>query len=248
MYISEAVRRARSYCPSEYELEEMYRWCDEVSSMLAVEDRNVFVRETLTPSKDDNFVLPENVTFENLYSVIYNGKVYGKKDLRTFDFGMKINAPIDIVYLKPYVPIRQITYRGEIQINNTECKIFLTENIFKTGDEIIITSDAVSADGRVIGTDIKNDVYVLELLSENITDFPEVCEAEIKRIITDRTVCDAPYDSMYTDYIIAKICMYQRDFETYNQFITSFNSRLEAYKKWLVNHLPQNEYRLKNWW
>lgn len=86
MYIGEVIRRAQSYYPSEYDINEMYSWCDEVSSMLAIEDRNVFVKEILYPDSKGQILLPANVGFENVISVSADGKTLKKEDLRTAVF------------------------------------------------------------------------------------------------------------------------------------------------------------------
>lgn len=72
--------------------------------------------------------------------------------------------------------------------------------------------------------------------------------ADIKRHVLEKTVCDAPYDSMYIDYVNAKICYFQHDYESYNQHMTMFNSRLLAYQAWLKEREPTgDDGKLKNW-
>jgi len=54
---------------------------------------------------------------------------------------------------------------------------------------------------------------------------------------------------MYYDFINAKICFNQRDFDTYNKHMAVFNSRLEDYDKFIIKHsnsLPDT--RVCNWW
>lgn len=248
MYIIDVVKRAQSYCPSEYDTEEMYLWCDEVSSMLAIEDRNVFVKETLQPSKDGSILLPEGVAFENVYSVTCNGKSLKKEDIRNSDNRSFLNSAVEVIYLKPYMPIRTVKYSGAITVDNTECKIVINSNLFRIGDGLNIKMDNVSSQAKIIDMNLNDDCWELCLTSKNLDALPENGLGEIERIVTDKTVCDSPYDGMYIDYIIAKICLYQRDFNTYNQFMALFNSRLSAYKRWITNQLPQAGGKLKNWW
>lgn len=73
-------------------------------------------------------------------------------------------------------------------------------------------------------------------------------EDEPSYTVSDTTLCDTPYDIMYIDYVIAKICLYQHDFNTYNQFISLFNTRLDAYKRWRMSSPLHQAQRLKNWW
>lgn len=248
MYISDVIKRAQSYCPSEYNTDEMYLWCDEVSSMLAVEDRNVFVKETLQPSKDGSVLLPDGVAFENICSVTCNGKVLKKEDIRNSNNKSFINSAVEVIYLKPYTPIRTAKYSGDITVDNAECKIVINSNLFRIGDSLNIKMDNVLSQAKIIDINLKDDCSELCLISDNLDVLPEIGSGEIERIITDKTICDSPYDGMYVDYIIAKINLYQRDFNTYNQFMALFNSRLGAYKRWITNQLPQAGGKLKNWW
>ena len=134
MYIGEVIRRAQSYCPSEYDINEMYSWCDEVSSMLAIEDRNVFVKETFTPTSDGSILLPGDVKFENVYSVTVDGKELRKEDLRNIGNKKFSRYPVEVVYLKPYSPIRAVSYKGDITVDKESSLIILDSNIFRAGD------------------------------------------------------------------------------------------------------------------
>ena len=65
------------------------------------------------------------------------------------------------------------------------------------------------------------------------------------------TVVPPPYDAMYVDYVLAKCCYYQRDYETYNQHIVLFDSRLDDFSKWYIErNMPvrDTENKLKGWW
>ncbi|MBQ3125371.1 MAG: hypothetical protein IJC09_08130 [Clostridia bacterium] len=246
MYIGEVIRRVQSYCPSEYDTNEMYLWCDEVSSMLAIEDRNIFVKEILKPDKEGRVLLPQGVGFENVISVTSEGRELKKEDLRNQNTNMVSSAPIEVIYLKPYSPIRTVTYNGDIGVDKEKSQLMIGADIFKTGDVITVEIGGVSKELQVFGATFNGDGFVVDV--SDVEGLPDSGAGSVSRVVTDKTVCDAPYDGMYVDYIIAKICMYQRDFDTYNQFMTSFNSRLLAYKKWITNQLPQAGGKLKNWW
>ena len=248
MYINEAIRRAQSYCPSEYSVSEMYTWCDEVSSMLTIEDREIFQKVTLAPDLNGDIILPEDVGFENVRAVIYNGKYLKKTDLRTVrDLG-DIKSPVDIVFSMPYIPIRQANYRGEIIFDKTESAITVHTDMYRAGDSVNISVGDKSAELSVFDVKFTQNGFKLYVPKGSIDDFSDTEDGTVCRIITDKTVCDAPYDGMYVDYLIAKICMYQRDFNTYNQFMTAFNSRLDAYKRWITNNIPQDGGKLYGWW
>ena len=247
MYIGEVIRRAQSYYPSEYDINEMYSWCDEVSAMLTIEDRNVFIREQFMPDPDGKVVLPKGVEFENIISVNVDGKELQKADVRTSYFPEKVSQ-IEVTYLKPYPPIRIVLYMGKVEINKPESCVVIYDNKFKEGDFISLTINEVSSEFKILERKFDGERCILRVGMGDLADMSDSDNAVIKRIITDKTICDAPYDTMYIDYILAKIGMLQHDFEMYNQFMAAFNSRLKAYKKWITNQLPQSGGKLKNWW
>ena len=245
MYIAEVIRRARTYCPSEFDTDEMYSWCDEVSAMLAVEDRNVFSKITLTPDKDGCVLLPDGVRFEYIVSAVTDGRVLTKQDLRHITgrrVDIKTTAPVEFICLVPYSPIRRVMYSGALRFSRD--RVYLESCAFVPGDCVRINSDTETA---VLDVGLDDDGYYIEVTPSSLDSLSDG-DGTIERIVTEKTVCDAPYDGMYIDYILAKIGMYQRDYKTYNQFITAFNSRLDAYKRYLVNAMPQAHRRFVNWW
>lgn len=248
MYIEDVIRQVEKLCPSEYDSREMYLWCDEVSAMLMIEDRNVFVKECFRPDSKGRILLPDGVKFENIISASVNGKSLKKEDLSGFKTNTASGTEVMLVYLKPYTPIRVLSYNGEAIIDRDASNIVITDSGFRVGDNINITVADKTKTLPVLDVKQVENGYVLCVPDGALDGFDESEVVKIERIVTDKTVCDAPYDSMYIDYIIAKICMYQRDFDTYNQFMTSFNSRLTAYKKWIINQLPQAGGKLENWW
>ena len=71
----------------------------------------------------------------------------------------------------------------------------------------------------------------------------------MRRIVTDRTVCEAPYDEMYIDYICAQICFYQSKHDVYQQFIARYNERMKEYGKFMKENAAVNDRTVfTNWW
>lgn len=63
-----------------------------------------------------------------------------------------------------------------------------------------------------------------------------------------KTVCPAPYESMYIDYVCAQVAFQQNDAVEYNKFIGSFNDKLNSYKSFYGSNAPANVSRqFKNW-
>ena len=260
MYINDVIRRVRDFKPNEYHNSELYIFCDEVSSMLSIEDRPSYKERIIPISSDGTLLLPEGVKFENVVNVFCNGVELRKEDMRTFGRRtVKLtsnSAPANtatVVYIVPYSPIRMPKYTGKVIIDKENSKLYIDSCDFVNGDSLVLEADDVVIQGIPV-YDILYDYdktrFELSTTSFALKDIPEseYENATLTRTVTEETVCDAPYDSMYIDYLIAKICLYQGDSREYNQYMTSFNSKLSAYREWLVGKMPAKKYRLKNWW
>lgn len=263
MYINEVIRLAQNYYPSEFNPTDMYIWCNEVSSMITAEDRTTYHEKKLTVASDGTILLPRGVGFENIERITDGVNEYRKDDIRNIA-SSAISIPsntesVYVTYSVPYEPIRLVKYRGRAYVYDKAGEISISENEFVPGDTVIMqiapdtpSSNTIS-DISVIdiqynesASELRHTLYVPEsAISGNSGDYDDVI---ITRVVTDKTVCDAPFDSMYVDYVLAKINQYQRDINSYNQHITAFNSRLASYKQWLVDKMPQKDIKFKNWW
>ncbi|MGN1115194.1 MAG: hypothetical protein ACI4TH_01335 [Candidatus Ornithomonoglobus sp.] len=265
MYINEAIRLVKKYYPSEYDTNEMYIWCNEVSSMLSVEERFVLHEKFLPAAKDGTVLLPEGVDIENVCGIYLDGRRLDKLDHRTYGNGRKgIKAGIDrgfvrVVYSEPYRPIRVVNYRGAVTVNGDDGYFELYCPDILPGDSVTITfltagggAEKTFEGVMVMGSDLTENGFRYDASSpDGSFESAGVIAGDnvlVTRNVTDKTVCDAPFDAMYADYILAKINMYQRDMEAYNQFMTAFNSRLAAYRRWLADRMPSGDGKLHGWW
>ncbi len=275
MYINDVVRSVRRLYPSEYDAGEIYMWCNEVSSMLAAEDRNVYKTVELPVSEDGSFLLPENVDMENIEYITAGRTVLSKRDLREYGGrkiyvkdlngiflknGVRLPSSVKVDYLAPYEPVRLAKYRGGISINKDEGEFTINSCEFIPGDILVIRLGV--KDGSV--SQSFENVPLLSVRFEDGDAYSYICtvpedtfktaektadeNALITRVVTERTVCAPPFDSMYIDYVMAKINLYQHDTDGFNTYMTQFNSRLSAYKNWLIKRMPKGEGRLINWW
>ncbi len=265
MYINEVIRLVNKYYPSEYDKNEMYIWCNEVSSMLSVEERLIVREKFLPAAKDGAVLLPEGVDMENVYGVYRDGRRLDKLDYRTFGSGGRgIRAGIcggivRLVYFEPYRPIRAVNYRGSVTVNGSDGYFELYCPDILPGDSVTITflTAGGGAEKKLEGVMVMGAEPTGNGIRYNACSPDGSFEAAgavtgsdvlVTRDVTDKTVCDAPFDTMYADYILAKINMYQRDMEAYNQFMTAFNSRLAAYRRWLADRMPSGDGKLHGWW
>lgn len=265
MYINEVIKLARNYLPSEYSITELYKWCNEVSAMLVIEDRCTYKEKILPIANDGTVLLPEGVSFENVERIISGSEVIAKHDLRTASKAIYVkgrngfiinrrtphmSGTARVIYLAPYEPIRLIKYKGTMTADAENKTIGIKRCEFIPGDILRITAGDIKLEEiYLMSVDYADDGTAILGVEGDLSALPETSEdVTITRHITEKTVCDAPFDDMYVDYILAKINLFQRDMQEYNQYMTAFNSRLAAYKEWLVNHMPQGESVLKNWW
>ncbi len=62
------------------------------------------------------------------------------------------------------------------------------------------------------------------------------------------TVCDAPFESMYIDFVCAQMAFQQNDAVEFNKFIGAFNDKLSAYKAFYGSNAPASVVScFKNW-
>lgn len=249
MYVTEVAERVGTYFPSEYSREEMYAWCDEVSAMLAAEDRNIFMEAELSVNENGSFSLPKGVAFEDIAVVVSGGRVIPKEDLRQSILRKKKLgvSEITVVYLAPVSPIRAVSYKGDCEFSKVLGKIILGRNSFRKGDILQIEANGKSYSAAVDDVGVLGDRFTLSVTGNIDEDFSGK-DIKIVRKVTEKTVCSAPYDTMYIDYCLAKIALYQHDFECYNQFMGAFNSRLGAYKRRMADLMPQAKRKFCNWW
>lgn len=286
MYINDVARLVMNYLPSEYDLREIYIWCDEVSAMLLIEDRQSY-RRVVLPVRSGTVLLPEGVDIPNIEYMTSGRTVLTKEDMRSIGLrriyikdrpgfiipdAMEAEPFVTMEYLEPYTPIRLPKYEGSVMVNETKGEVTLytaDHTDFISGDSLIIDARDTSSNARrlyenvpMFDTDYDGSGNVLLILAEDMQDYKTVNEdgdkvimgqdvypnSCITRAVTDRTVCDAPFDSMYIDYVMAKINLYQHDTAEYNNYMTSFNSRLSAYRDWLIKRMPSDDCKLRNWW
>lgn len=71
---------------------------------------------------------------------------------------------------------------------------------------------------------------------------PDAYEADENEEFPDEleTVCPAPFESMYVDFVCAQIAFQQNDAVEYNKFIGAFNDKFYAYKKYYGSNAPHN--------
>lgn len=82
--------------------------------------------------------------------------------------------------------------------------------------------------------DVVNVVYRVVPAEYVLGDSGEVPEEIL-------TVCPAPWDAMYIDYVCAQMAYHQNDLSDYEKYIQTYNVRFESYKKWHGSNSPVSD-------
>ena len=258
MKIMRAIEKADALCPNPYTLEEKLDWCDEVTAEIR---RNILkeydVIETEINSRGE-LDLPDDIPFDRIEVVHLNGQMLNKQDFRSFvqnfdENGVSFGVPkrLKVVYLKIPPKIRNIDIRGEFNTGENYIEMEMPE--FKEGDKIEIAEIADVSDK--VDWDTAVSAYVMEsgldkiILDRDALTAQTAAKLAVRRVIDDETAAeDAPYDSMYTEYILAKAALYQHDYVGYDAHMTQYNCLFESMRREFKTRSPLSErVRFKNY-
>lgn len=241
MELMKAVERADMLCPNPYTLDEKIEWCDEVTAEIR---RNIIkiydVIETEISSSGE-LLLPDDIPFERIEVVFAGKRRMDKQDFRSFIAGYKgknsfggTPKRIKIVYLTMPEPTRITEIRGEFNTGDNTIEIEVAP--FVEGDRVEIVHLSELSDEP----DWKDATlaYIVEVHPDKIVFDRDAVPAEtgaklaIRRIADEVTAVDEkPHDSMYIEYILAKMALYQHDYVGYNAHMTQYNSMFEAFRR-----------------
>ena len=134
-------------------------------------------------------------------------------------------------------PLRLVAYRGEAFFEPDEGYIKTARCGFSKGDIINIragVSGTVNMIGERLplrGTEYDASGFRLRFEPSALCGIKRGGrECVITRAVTDETLCPKPYDTMYIDYMLAKLSLIRRDGESYRKYIRAFGSLLSDYK------------------
>lgn len=175
----------------------------------------------------------------------------------------RIPAVIEVIYKPSYRPIRRIIVKDEpVTIAVGDIITMEHDAPFVTGDVIEVTRGALKAEASVLmrtsqppgGADYDGELakmkYVLECGEGELGTIGYGEQTvTISRAVTDKTMCEAPFDEMYIEYLCAQICYYQRKHDVYQQHIERYNERKAEYAKHLKENEAENDHAVfRNWW
>ena len=168
---------------------------------------------------------------------------------------------IDVVYLASYRPIRRISLEAASltvpETKGRKSEIIMGRDCpFMNGDVVEVTCGDTKVTLNIIRRTADFDDESMTMFfrlecGEGEADALPTGEsrADMRRIVTDRTVCDAPYDELYIDYICAQICFYQRKHDVYLRFIERYNARVKEYASLMrAFAVEEDNTEFANWW
>ncbi len=263
MEILNVVKTADRLAPNSFTLDEKLAWCNEVSLYLRRNVKKYYdIIETVVTCPSE-LELPNDIRIDDVESVYVGGRALDKTDLRSLPYlsggelrkryGIDFMRPkiMRVVYLTSPIEVKDISIRGTFDLNESE--IIGSELPFHDSDMlecVLLTSleDEAEWADALSSYVYENDGTAVRLTDDIFTPQTGAYMA-IRRVIDDETEVDAPYDRMYVEYILAKIALYQHDYETYTAHMIQYNNLFEDYLKDYKTRNPLNDLaRFRNLW
>ncbi len=257
MELLQVISTADALCPNPYTQEEKLRWCDEVSASIRREIKKIYNTIETRVNCPEELVLPDDIDFADIETAYINGKLMDKVDFRSFaegnvPAGMTFPAKIRLVFLTRAMPVRYLSLKGKYDVSENFIKIDGVE--LYPGDciEWVLLSDLSEEPdwNHANRTYIIDQVYDGLVVEEN-TFIPQTgAPLAIRRVIDDLTEIDElPYESMYVEYLLAKMALYQRDYTAYSAHTTQYNLLWEGLRRDYKTRAPLNPVsELRNFW
>ena len=234
MKIAELLVRVHNLYPHSLKTEEMIDFCNEVGAML----RNKYVEEFETVTLRYGDLLPYGVTKEDIVRCSIDGALISRDDLiesgyitypdsRRFVKDVpKYEGAVEVTYRKPYEPIRYIDLKGNI--TNIQGGFNITELAdIRVGDILLINKNSFTVTG-------------VEVMGQSLNIFGNEPvmggTADIERVIDDLTIVNAPYDRIYTEFLLARAARFKKDYEAENRAMENYRALLEDFEGYLVRN------------
>lgn len=240
MQLLDAIVMADRLSPNAYTREEKIHWCDEVTASIR---REVLKRYNSieTTAKDGEVELPEGFSLDDVEVAFLNGKPLDNLDLRSFSH-LGGSGRLRLVFLERPEPTRQVEIIGEFDLE--ENFIHLPASPFEIGDFVEwvrlerVTDTPDWAQAQVCT--VVDKVYDGLMVDEGAFAPESAVALAVRRMPTDMTQVEPPYDSMYVDYLLAKMALYQHDYAAYGAHMAQYNQMYDAMRRELKNRSPLN--------
>lgn len=256
MQLITAIDTADALSPNHFTTDEKLMWCNEVSLALRRNVKKYYDEIVTKVNCPEELELPDDIAVDDVEAIYIGGRPLTKTDLRSLPylsgdvlqsrFGINYPKLMRVIYLTTPKEVKDIYVDGNFDIS--ENKIVGSELPLSEGDAIVCDMPD-SEDFEPTATYVyQNDGEALWLTDDIFT--PETgAHITIKRIIDDETEAEAPYDRMYIEYLLAKMALYQHDYDTYSAHMIEYNNIYDEYKRDYKTRCPLNDLaRFKNIW
>lgn len=255
MKLTEVLKRAGELYPHNYGDEELLGWCWELTNEIADKYKKLYgVVEWEAPDKESQtaeFVLPPGILWEDVDAVYVDGRKAAKVDARSFQQEYA-GKNVKLVYrIRPELygnPVISEEAAGEFNVDG-KCITIPAAVQFSPGDRLEIwrgdvDSSAEKPQYRVFDFAPETYTYTLDVA----VDTSGTGLYHVQRILDAATPVPPPFDMMYIDYVLAKICYYQNDLEGYNKHMSMVNGHMNDYSYWYKQTNPIRQTRFLNRW
>lgn len=257
MELLQVIKAADALCPNPFSQEEKLRWCDEVSGAIRREIKKIYNTVEVRANSQEELELPDDIDFADIETAYVNGKLMDKVDFRSFadgtvPKGISFPATIRLVFLTRAMPVRIVNIKGNFDVSENFIKV-ADVNLYP-GDciEWVLLSDSNEEPDweKANRTYIVDQVYDGLVVEENAFTPQTGAPLAIRRVIDDMTEIDElPYESMYIEYLLAKMALYQRDYVAYSAHTTQYNLLWEGLRRDYKTRAPMNPVSgLRNYW
>ena len=233
--------------PHSLKTEEMVDFCNEVGAILC----NKMVEEFDTVTLKYGDLLPQGVTKADIVRCSVDGAIIDRDDLIesgyiTYPESRRLikdvpehGGAVEVTFRKPYEPVRFVNFKDNIILIDGGFKITEPADI-RVGDILLVNKGQFNVTGIEIEGKSLN-IYGDEPVKEG--------ETEIERVIDDLTVVDAPYDRIYTEFLLARAARFKKDYESENRAMENYRALLEDLERYLVrNGKRPKQQRFFNFW
>lgn len=245
MNIGDVLETADRLYPNNFTIREKLGWCSDVSHTIRneVNKRYDFIRT----DADGVLDAVSKVGIDRVQSVMTKERTFPKSNVRNWSSGGivpdDVSGEVRVVYLINSKPFRYARYNGDITIKNNFI-VFGGAHDFEDGDVILVGTAKREEPYEVTASQTGESI---RLIGAAIPDYSG--EAVVEKKLCDALECDAPYDYMYVDYLIGKMCFYQNDFESCNQHMAQYNNKMALYQRFIKSRDSYaNDANFRGYW
>lgn len=243
MNIGDVINTADRLYPNSFDIREKLAWCSDVSHTIRneVNKRYDFVRT----DADNVLDVIGKIGMDRVQSVMSRERIFRKSNVRSWNNGLPedVYGEVRVVYLIDSKPFRFEEYNGDIKLKNNFI-VCEKKHSFEVGDVLLIGIEGHENDFEVTVCEVGDSILTK---GDKLPEYDG--EAVIVKKLCDELECCAPYDYMYVDYLIGKMCFYQNDYESCNQHMTQYNNKIALYQRFIkAREAYSDDVKFREYW